>query len=81
MRAAIAEMTTTTRRATAYGLFNLAYGLSWFAGSAVMGWLYGRSLTWLLVFPVVAQLAAVPCFLAARREGPVTGFIRAPTRC
>lgn len=67
MRAAIADMTAVTRRATAYGLFNLAYGLSWFAGSALMGWLYGRSMLTLIAFSVIAQLIAVPCFLVAER--------------
>jgi len=44
MRAAVANMTSPTRRATAYGMFNLAYGVAWFAGSAFMGWIYGRSI-------------------------------------
>lgn len=65
MRAAVAQMTPPERRATAYGVFNLAYGISWFAGSAAMGWLYARSLGWLVAFSVAAQLAAVPCFLRA----------------
>lgn len=30
------------RRATAYGVFNLVYGVAWFGGSALMGWLYSR---------------------------------------
>jgi MFS family permease len=33
MRAAVADVTSPTRRATAYGVFNLAYGVAWFAGS------------------------------------------------
>lgn len=64
MRAAVAEMTVPARRASMYGLFHLAYGLSWFAGSAAMGWLYTRSLGWVIAFSVTTQLAAVPCFLA-----------------
>jgi MFS-type transporter involved in bile tolerance (Atg22 family) len=40
MRAAVANMTSPTRRATAYGVFNLAYGVAWFAGSGFMGWIY-----------------------------------------
>jgi MFS family permease len=67
MRAAIATMTPTTRRATAYGIFNLGYGIAWFAGSAAMGWLYGHSLATLIAFSVIAQLLAVPCFLVAGR--------------
>lgn len=67
MRAAIANMTSPTRRATAYGVFNLAYGIAWFAGSAFMGWIYARSLSGLITFSVIAQLLAIPCFLWAKR--------------
>ena len=67
MRAAIAEMTSADRRATAYGLFNLAYGLSWFGGSVLMGWLYGRSVPALVAFSVVAQGMAAACFMLTTR--------------
>jgi MFS family permease len=65
MRAAIATMTSPARRATAYGIFNLGYGVAWFVGSGVMGWLYGRSLIALVTFSAAAQLLAIPCFLIA----------------
>jgi predicted MFS family arabinose efflux permease len=67
MRAAIANMTTGTRRSTAYGMFNLAYGLAWFVGSALVGWLYARSIGGLIAFSVIAQLLANPCFVWAKR--------------
>jgi MFS family permease len=70
MRAAIADMTPRMRRATAYGVFNLAYGLAWFAGSAVMGWLYTSTLPGLVLFSVLLQLAAVPSFLITPRAVP-----------
>ena len=69
MRAAIAEMTPAERRGTSYGVFNMAYGVSWFVGSALVGWLYTRSLTAIVVFVVLVQLAAAPCFLLSAR-GP-----------
>lgn len=69
MRAAVANMTSPNRRATAYGMFNLAYGVAWFGGSVLMGWLYTRSLTGLVAFSVLAQLLAIPCFLWAKRLG------------
>ena len=67
MRAAIANMTSPHRRATAYGFFNLAYGVAWFAGSAFMGWMYAQSISGLITFSVVAQLLAIPCFVWAMR--------------
>ena len=71
MRAAIVRMAAPGQRARAYGLFNGAYGLAWFAGSAVLGVLYDRSRTGLIIFSVVAQLAAIPFLIAAvhRRTG------------
>lgn len=59
MKAAVAAMSPGERRATAFGTFNLSFGLFWFAGSALMGWLYGVSLTWLVVFSIAIQLLAV----------------------
>lgn len=67
MRAAIANMTSPATRATAYGVFNLVYGVAWFGGSALMGWLYARSLGTLIGFSVIAQILAVPCFMWAKR--------------
>lgn len=67
MRAAIANITTPARRATAYGVFNLAYGIAWFAGSAFMGWIYAHSIGGLMAFSVIAQLLAIPCFMWAKR--------------
>jgi len=67
MRAAIANMTSAARRATAYGMFNLVYGAAWFVGSAFMGWLYSRSIGGLIAFSLIAQVLAIPCFLWAKR--------------
>jgi uncharacterized membrane protein len=67
MRAAVALMAPTERRGVAYGAFNTIYGISWFAGSMVMGLLYGVSLLYLVAFSMVMQLASVPLFFSLRR--------------
>jgi predicted MFS family arabinose efflux permease len=70
LRAAIALMVPPDRRGRAYGLFNAAYGLAWFLGSAVMGYLYDVALLALIAFSVVAQLAAVLLLaLVVQRSG------------
>ena len=75
--AAVAPMVATNRRATAYGLFTAAYGMAWFAGSAVIGILYDRSIMAAMVFCVVAELAAIPLFLwVAARTGRPTSVAR-----
>ena len=40
MRAAIAQLVPSEKRGSAYGVFNMGYGLFWFLGSALMGYLY-----------------------------------------
>ena len=59
VRAAISGMISTERRGTAYGLFNAVFGISWFAGSALMGFLYDYSLRTLILYSVVVQLISL----------------------
>jgi predicted MFS family arabinose efflux permease len=68
MRATIPMLVPSSRRGTAYGFFNAGYGLFWFVGSATMGVLYDLSLTALIAFSVIAQLAAVPVLLGIHRH-------------
>ena len=72
LRAAIATLVPPERRGTAYGLFNAAYGIAWFLGSALMGYLYDTSLASLVAFSVLAQLAAIPLFVRVAALTPMT---------
>jgi len=67
MRAAIAGMVSTNKRGTAYGIFNTGYGLFWFVGSALMGFFYDFSISFLVVFSMVTQLASVPLLFLVKR--------------
>ena len=62
MRAAVAELTPVERRGTAYGTFNMGFGIAWFVGSAAMGILYDWSVASVVVFSMVMQFAAIPLF-------------------
>ena len=68
MRAVIAEMIPANRRASAYGIFNAAFGLFWFLGSLLMGILYDFSVPAVIVSSFALQLASVPVFLWMRRR-------------
>jgi MFS family permease len=68
MRAAVAGMVPSDRRGTAYGVFYTGYGVVWFLGSVLMGFLYDTSLPALIVFSVVIQMASVPMFLVVRKR-------------
>ncbi len=66
MRAAVAEMTARERRASAYGIFNAAFGLAWMLGGAAMGWLYDqKSINGLLTLVALTQVASLPFLFGA----------------
>lgn len=64
MRAVVANLVQMDKRATAYGILNIWFGISWFLGSALMGYLYDVSLISLIFFSLAIQLAAIPILLS-----------------
>ncbi|MBD2454121.1 MFS transporter [Nostoc sp. FACHB-87] len=62
LKAAIAGLVPKNKRATAYGIFSTGYGFAWFLGSTLMGILYDRSITLLVIFSTATQLLAIPFF-------------------
>ena len=68
IRAIVAGMVPFNKRGSAYGIFNTGYGLAWFAGSALMGLLYDRSILALVVFSMAIQLLAIPFFVVVLRR-------------
>lgn len=73
VRAAVAHLVAPGSRATAYGIFNTAYGVAWFIGSAALGIAYDRSIPAVIAISVGTQVlalaAAIPVF-ASRRPIP-----------
>jgi predicted MFS family arabinose efflux permease len=73
VRAAVAHLVAPGSRATAYGIFNTAYGVAWFLGSAALGIAYDRSIPAVIAISVGTQVlalgAAIPVF-ASRRANP-----------
>ncbi len=68
LKAILSGVVPPGKRSTAFGVFDTVFGVAWFAGSAGMGWLYDKSVTGLIVFSVLLQLAALPFFIFARRN-------------
>lgn len=60
MRAIVANMVPKNKRGSAYGIFNMGFGIFWFLGSFLMGILYDLYLPALVIFSVGIQLLAVP---------------------
>jgi MFS family permease len=68
LRSGIAQVVSMNKRGTAFGAFNGVYGVMWFAGSALMGLLYGYSILALVVFGVVTQAVGAVIFFGLRKE-------------
>jgi hypothetical protein len=66
-------MVSPKLRASAYGPFTAGYGIFWFIGSALIGFLYDRSISAVVAFCIVAELAAIPCFISAQRQTVTRG--------
>ncbi|NPV82989.1 MAG: MFS transporter, partial [Candidatus Aminicenantes bacterium] len=67
LKAVVANMISPEKRATAYGIFNAIFGAAWFAGSALMGFLYSRQLGAMVLFSVLAQVTAAFLFFRLSR--------------
>ena len=59
VKATVAHFINPEKRGTAFGLFNAVFGLFWFVGSAIMGYLYDVNITALVIFSVAAQIISV----------------------
>ncbi len=59
-RAIVADLVQMNKRGTAYGIFNIWFGVFWLLGSALMGYLYDISLVYLIMFSLGMQLISLP---------------------
>ncbi|HVX23134.1 MAG TPA: MFS transporter [Acidimicrobiales bacterium] len=66
--AAVGRMVDRDRRASAFGIFTGGYGIAWFAGSTVIGLLFGVSLPVVVAFSLVSECAALPLFVTTWRR-------------
>jgi MFS-type transporter involved in bile tolerance (Atg22 family) len=60
VRAVLTTILPSGKFATGFGLFYAVFGVAWFLGSALMGWLYDISPLWVVVFSVGIQLMSIP---------------------
>ena len=68
MKSAIADLTPLKKRGTGYGIFNTAYGLAIFIGSALVGFLYEYSIPVVIIISVAIEVVAIPVFYVLRKE-------------
>jgi MFS family permease len=68
MKSAIADLTPLKKRGTGYGIFNTAYGLAIFIGSALCGLLYEHSLSAVIAINIAFEIAALAIFFVLKKE-------------
>jgi MFS family permease len=73
LRSGIAQVISMNKRGSAFGAFNGVYGVMWFVGSAIMGFLYDRSVMAVVVFGLTLQLAAAALFFSLRGRLKASG--------
>lgn len=68
LKTAVTTMVPKNSRATGYGIFECSFGVFWFLGSWLLGTLYDVSIPAMIAVSVVAQLAAIPLYLASAKD-------------
>ena len=68
MRSAIADLTPLKKRGTGYGIFNAAYGLAIFIGSAITGLLYENSILAVIIISIAVEIIAIIVFFVLKKE-------------
>jgi MFS family permease len=66
LRSGIAALVSMNKRGTAFGTLNGIFGVAWFAGSALLGWLLDHNMLAMVVIGMGAQAAAAGIFLGLR---------------
>jgi len=64
LKAVLTSVVSAAKRSTAFGVFDTGFGIAWFLGSALLGFLYDRSIVSMIIISVVLQLLALPLFLS-----------------
>lgn len=73
LKAILSAVVPAEKRSTAFGMFDTGFGIAWFAGSAIMGLLYERSIPTLVIFSVTTQILALPLLAIAKRRTELGG--------
>lgn len=63
MRAGISKLAPIKKRGLSYGIFNSIYGLSFFLGSSIMGYLYDLKINYIIYFSIILNILSLIIFL------------------
>mgnify|MGYP000068129895 CR=1 FL=1 len=68
LKSVVASIVAKDSRGRAYGILNALFGVFWFLGSLLIGWLYDRSMIALIVVTLCAQALALTALYLTDRE-------------
>lgn len=66
----VARVVPAEKTATSFGVYDTGYGVFWFAGSWLMGYLYAHSVQALVIFSLSIQMISLPIFWLTYRHTP-----------
>lgn len=70
MKAAVGSFVPRSLRSTGFGIFETAFGIAWFLGSWLLGYLYDFKLIAMVALSVIVQLLAILFYMLSQREKP-----------
>jgi len=68
MLSVVSHLVPKSARATGYGVFDCSFGVFWFLGSWLLGYVYELSIPAMVAISMATQLAAIPIYVWAMRR-------------
>jgi len=68
LKAMLSSVIPAQKRSTGFGLFYAVFGIAWFLGSTVTGFLYDQTIAGVIMLSMILQFLALPFFVWARTQ-------------
>lgn len=68
LKSSVAKLSTKETRSKCFGLFEGIFGLSWFIGSFVLGFIYEASMIAFIIIPIILQICAIIGYILSIRN-------------
>lgn len=68
LKSSVAKLSTKETRSKCFGLFEGIFGLSWFIGSFVLGFIYEASMIAFIILPIILQTCAIIGYILSIRN-------------
>lgn len=68
MKAAVSKIIPKSMRSSGFGIFETGFGIAWFLGSWLLGFMYDVNPTYLVIVSVAVQILAIVFYMACIRQ-------------